>query len=173
MQKINYIFGKLYASLTIFQFFQASRYLLRLLNHNIRCLNTSATRIFNRTQSNFCLNHHQIPSFIHQSKRYCHSKDVPVDGGSTTVGQVEVKMNLMYTCKGCQTHNSHLISRQSYEKGVVIVTCQGCNSRHLIADNLNWFEDIKEKNIEEILAKKGEVVLKVKAVPDSTREYSE
>ncbi|KAJ9594981.1 hypothetical protein L9F63_013703 [Diploptera punctata] len=41
----------------------------------------------------------------------------------------------------------------------VIVCCQGCNSRHLIADNLKWFSN--NKNIEDILATKGEAEMKV------------
>jgi hypothetical protein len=100
----------------------------------------------------------------------CHSEASADNGVGTTIGKVEVKINLMYKCNVCNEHNSHLISRHAYENGVVIVTCAGCKNKHLIADNLNWFEDIKEKNVEEMLLKKGEIVLKVKAVPEFSIE---
>ena len=29
----------------------------------------------------------------------------------------------------------------SYQKGVVLVKCDGCTNLHLIADNMGWFED--------------------------------
>ncbi|XP_003401388.1 uncharacterized protein LOC100651857 [Bombus terrestris] len=84
------------------------------------------------------------------------------DSNKHILGKVVGKLKVMFTCKKCNYRNGKVISKLAYEKGVVIIRCDGCKNNHLIADNLGWFEELKNKrNIEKILAAKGETVRKI------------
>ncbi|XP_076910845.1 uncharacterized protein LOC143568617 [Bidens hawaiensis] len=65
---------------------------------------------------------------------------------------------MLFTCKVCDTRSVKTISRECYEKGVVVARCGGCNNHHLIADHLGMFGD--KCSIEDILAARGEEVKK-------------
>ncbi|XP_071510989.1 DNL-type zinc finger protein-like, partial [Diadema antillarum] len=82
------------------------------------------------------------------------------EDGKQALGKIQGKLHLAFTCKVCGTRTARSISKQAYEKGVVIVRCSGCDSNHLIADNLDWFKGAEGagRNIEEIMAAKGEKV---------------
>ncbi|CAD7091369.1 unnamed protein product [Hermetia illucens] len=134
------------------------------------CQITRASSQFTRlTQSSSFPNRQNLcPRRADIGLRWCSSDRPPVEPAQATstvsvpLGQLEQKLQLFFTCKKCQTRNAKTISKVAYTKGVVIVRCDGCSNNHLIADNLNWFTDLDGKrNIEEILAEKGETVTKV------------
>ncbi|KAI9085350.1 hypothetical protein K1719_032727 [Acacia pycnantha] len=65
---------------------------------------------------------------------------------------------MIFTCKVCETRSIKMACRESYEKGVVVARCGGCNNLHLIADHLGWFGE--PGSVEDFLAARGEDVKK-------------
>ncbi|XP_063966528.1 DNL-type zinc finger protein-like isoform X2 [Lytechinus pictus] len=86
--------------------------------------------------------------------------DTSAAAAKQALGKIEGKLHLAFTCNVCGMRTARGISKHAYEKGVVIVKCNGCDNNHLIADNLDWFKGAKGagRNIEEIMAAKGEEV---------------
>lgn len=67
----------------------------------------------------------------------------PVRFYSDKPAQIKVdkpELMLAFKCKKCDTRSSHIISKQAYTGGTVLVTCPGCKNRHLIADHLKVSE---------------------------------
>ena len=81
---------------------------------------------------------------------------------NTPIGQFDPKYQIQFTCNVCGNRNIHEFSKYAYHNTVVICRCRKCENNHLIADNLGWFSDLEGKrNIEEILAEKGDEVVRV------------
>lgn len=111
-----------------------------------------------------------------RKRQYCTERDVKIPtihSGSTTVDPtpkndgVLHRLHMVFTCTKCETRAVKSFTKNAYEKGVVIVICPGCDARHLIADNLGWFGE--DRNIEEVLAKRGESVVRI---TDGDIDYS-
>jgi mitochondrial protein import protein ZIM17 len=73
--------------------------------------------------------------------------------------QSEKRMLIGFTCKKCQNRTHRTMSHHAYHHGIVLIECSGCQSRHLIADNLGWFKDTPNaaRKIEEMTMEVGEI----------------
>ncbi|CAF1475754.1 unnamed protein product [Adineta steineri] len=84
-------------------------------------------------------------------------------------GEESKRMGVQFRCKVCNHTLQKTFTRQSYEKGVVIIRCDSCTNLHLIADNLGWFKDLtkdgKFKNIAQMLQAKGETIHRIAVAP--------
>jgi mitochondrial protein import protein ZIM17 len=83
--------------------------------------------------------------------------------GGKGIGPAHGEMVAAFTCTVCETRSVKRFTKLSYTKGIVIVECPGCYNKHLLADNLGWFDD-ERVNIEEILRSRGE---EVKRIPEA------
>eukprot|EP01088_Endostelium_zonatum_P015011 TRINITY_DN3506_c0_g1_i1.p1 TRINITY_DN3506_c0_g1~~TRINITY_DN3506_c0_g1_i1.p1 ORF type:complete len:202 (-),score=26.46 TRINITY_DN3506_c0_g1_i1:8-577(-) len=91
------------------------------------------------------------------NKRMYSTPDAPVSTDEPM--RITAMKQIIFTCKECNTQVNKKFTKHSYEKGVVLIQCDGCQKWHFIADNLG-FTGWEAKNIEEVMAAKGEVVRK-------------
>ncbi|WRT68398.1 uncharacterized protein IL334_005374 [Kwoniella shivajii] len=97
--------------------------------------------------------------------------------GKQTIGQIEPRLQMTFTCTAneCGHRSSHEFSKRAYTKGLVLVQCPECRSRHLIADHIGWFSESLEggklKTVEDLLRVKGEKIRKGRVNMDGDIEY--
>jgi hypothetical protein len=53
------------------------------------------------------------------------------------------ELGIAFTCGVCETRVAKRVMRQSYEKGVCLVQCPGCDKYHVIADNLGYYSCVR------------------------------
>lgn len=138
-------------------------YLVRSVNASSLCKNVTLQKnIIQKT-----------PSISTSFRLYACLPSTVQNGQKPQENETSGKMQIIFTCTVCNTKNSRRFSKVSYEKGIVIVECDGCSNNHLIADNLGWFPDTGCKNIEEILSAKGEKVKRINGSWEITLNQSE
>ncbi|KAJ1724674.1 hypothetical protein LPJ53_001102 [Coemansia erecta] len=69
----------------------------------------------------------------------------------------QARMLIGFTCKVCNHRQHKTMSKQAYTKGVVLMQCDQCKNRHLIADHLGWFRN-SAVTVQDIMREKGEDV---------------
>ncbi|KAJ2856935.1 hypothetical protein J3B02_001320 [Coemansia erecta] len=83
----------------------------------------------------------------------------PVTASASTAAAdpQQARMLIGFTCKVCSHRQHKTMSKQAYTKGVVLIQCDKCKNRHLIADHLGWFRDTSV-TIQDIMREKGESI---------------
>jgi hypothetical protein len=86
--------------------------------------------------------------------------------GTQVLGRLDPnrKLTMVFTCNVCNTRSAKQFSWLAYYHGVVLVTCPGCDNKHLIADRLHWFDGM---SVEDYLANKGQTVTKAQEFEES------
>lgn len=96
------------------------------------------------------------------------TQEVPPVASTSGKSQGKKDLVMVFTCTKCGTRAAKAFSRDSYERGVVIVECPGCQARHLVADHLGWFGS--KGNVEDFAREKGNVA--VRKADDGTMELT-
>jgi protein import protein ZIM17 len=79
---------------------------------------------------------------LQQSVRHESSTAIGAVGGTKEAAEgEEVKetkpsYELTFTCRPCGHRSTHTITKQGYHHGTVMITCLGCQNRHVISDHL-------------------------------------
>ncbi|KAF8965523.1 hypothetical protein BGZ46_000575 [Entomortierella lignicola] len=72
----------------------------------------------------------------------------------------KARMLIGFTCTVCNHRAHKTMSKHAYNHGVVIMQCDHCKNRHLIADHLGWFKT-GGVTVEDLVKAKGETVQKL------------
>ncbi|KAF9136709.1 hypothetical protein BG015_003035 [Linnemannia schmuckeri] len=72
----------------------------------------------------------------------------------------KARMLIGFTCTVCNHRSHKTMSKHAYEHGVVIMQCDHCKNRHLIADHLGWFKN-GGVTVEDLVKERGETVQKL------------
>ncbi|KAI1302774.1 DNL zinc finger-domain-containing protein [Xylaria venustula] len=86
--------------------------------------------------------------------------------------ELEPHYQLTFTCVPCTNRSTHIISKQGYHRGSVLITCPSCRNRHVISDNLNIFGD-RKITVEDLLREKGQLVKRGTLGEDGDIEFWE
>ncbi|KAI0125851.1 DNL zinc finger protein, partial [Xylariales sp. AK1849] len=95
-------------------------------------------------------------------RRYAHSIPKPPSPASEGAEGKSRKLQephyeLTFTCVPCGSRSSHVVSKQGYHKGSVLITCSSCRNRHIISDHLDIFGD-RKVTVEDLMREKGQLV---------------
>ena len=103
------------------------------------------------------------------------------DENETTKNETKKELYAVFTCGKCGVRSSKGFSKRAYNFGVVIVTCPGCQSKHVLADRLGWFgekgdvEDFlrerKREQGDEDVRDETKMIMRAKVEEDGTLEF--
>lgn len=75
-----------------------------------------------------------------RSATLCENRDhTDSKKSEAVIGEMKQRLAIIFTCRVCSQRQTKTFSKKAYETGIVIIECEGCKNRHLIADNLGWF----------------------------------
>jgi len=130
-------------------------YRLALSAKNAKNLNSNRSSLINSTPTTLT----KISKEFEFSKAKFFCSDFTKESNQNQLGKIAAIYQLHYTCGVCNERSYRNFSKKAYHEGVVIIQCLKCENRHLIADNLGWFEDTKI-TLEDIMKRKGETIAK-------------
>ena len=105
------------------------------------------------------------------------------EGGGGEQKKKKKELYMAFTCGKCETRSIKGFSKRAYHFGVVVVTCPGCERKHVVADRLGWFGEkgdagdfIQEKEKKKKGGKEEEekaTMMRAKIEADGTLEFDE
>lgn len=87
--------------------------------------------------------------------------------------QSQPHYQLTFTCVPCGGRSRHVVSKQGYHHGSVLITCPDCRNRHVISDHLGVFGDRKGVTVEDLMRDRGLLVKRGTLGEDGSIEFWE
>lgn len=138
------------------------QFLLRQGSHHSSSFRAALLPHFTRSFYTSQEKHEQHTSV--QRQAHVRSRSTPDPSPSTIPLQDPIQppeeqptYQLTFTCKPCGQRSTHRISKHGYHRGAVLISCPGCQNRHVISDHLGFFAD-KTFTLEDILKQRGDQV---------------